>query len=631
MKKLLLIIFCVSFIFISFVAGSLFFLLHNQSVDLSVLEHYNPGKPSVLLDDEGNEWARFALDKREPIKLDQMPTHLIDAFLAAEDWNFFNHAGISWKGIIRSGFVNLYYGRKVQGASTITQQLVKLLFFDSQKTFKRKLKEQLYALLVEKQFTKQQILQTYLNHIYFGCGIYGVQAACQRFWGVSAADISVAQAATLAGIIRSPGNYCPITHGAEAKKRRNVVLHSMYKLKRITQQEYETALTEDMHIQQSKSHFFAPHLRETIRLFLEDLVGKEKLYCGGLVIQTTLNTTIQRHAEKIFHEQCTQLKKTLRPDIDGALISMDVKTGQIKALIGGYDFAISKFNRALQARRQIGSIIKPLIYASAVQAGMSFADTEVDEPIEMQQANGTLWCPNNYNDEFEGQITLARALSHSNNIVTIKTMLRIGAEPVLAYARACNIRGPLHTYPSLALGCIDATLFEVTGMFNIFANGGMYVEPHYIKWIKDQWGTKIWKGSQEQRRVMPVRTSSQVAKVLEHTLKRVRSMTGVQEWLEPHAISKTGTTNDSRVCWFAGSTPELTTAVYIGSDDNNSMGHNVYPLRTAFPIWFGLNLKVPCAQQQFIYDPSLHEVVIDDKSGKSAYYHSVNDSIEILT
>lgn len=602
-----------SILLASFGVGIFFFVVNNHGIDFSVLDSRSMGHPSILLDDQGNEWARFQLDKREPITLNQMPAHAIQAFIAAEDWEFFSHSGISWRGIIRSSLVNLYHGRRAQGASTITQQLVKLLFLDSQKTFERKIKEQICAILVEQQCTKEQILETYLNHIYFGCGIYGVQAACQRFWGISVSDISLDQAATLAAILRSPVSYCPLLAPEACQKRRNIILHSMLKLKYISDDQFAHARAVHLKVREESS-VLAPHLRETLRLFLEDYLGKDELYRGGYVIQTTINTKMQRHAEQLFREQCATLKKNLLPDIDGAFISMDVKTGQIKALIGGYNFGKSKFNRALQAKRQMGSIFKPLIYAAGLQAGLKFSDTDIDEPFTMPQANGSIWAPRNYNEEFNGKVTLAYALSHSNNIVAIKTLLKVGIPPVIDLARACHLQGPFFNYPSLALGCVDATMSETIGMFNIFANSGAYVEPHYIKWIKDEWGKKIWKSNPVHHAVLPARIAGQVSKVLEAALERVR-IWWPDSWMPCAGISKTGTTNDSRVCWYAGSTPELTTLIYIGCDDNRSMGKDIYPLRTAFPIWLNFNKVFPSTQKQFMYDPYLKEQFIDEKSG----------------
>ncbi len=611
----------------AFCIGGLFALLNYQWLDFSALEHYNPGRPSIVLDDQGNEWARFQLDRREPIQFNALPKHLIHAFLAAEDWNFFNHPGISLKGIARSALINIYHGRIVQGASTITQQLVKLLFFDANKTFSRKIKEQLWTLLLERQFTKEQILQTYLNHVYFGCGIYGVEAACQRFWGKSVCDISIDEAAVLAGIIRSPGRYCPLLYPLSSENRRNIVLHSMFKLGFIDEVAYVRALETSVNVVENDKDVIAPHVKEMLRVFLENRVGKTTLYNGGLLIKTTLNITMQKHAEKAFEEHRKKLTETFDPDIEGALISLAVKTGEIKALVGGAQFTQSKFNRALQARRQIGSTFKPLVYAAAIQSGLSFAHTEIDEPIELGNGSSA-WRPNNWNKKFNGEITLAFALSHSNNMVSIKTLLRVGAPKVIELAKKCHIKGPFHEYPSLALGCIDANLQEVAGMFNVFANNGMYVKPHIISWVKNKWGTKIYKHEPVEERVMSAHVSGQVAKVLEIGLSRARVL--FKQWINSQAISKTGTTNDSRTCWFAGSTPELTTALYIGYDDNRPMGNNVYPIRTALPIWVAYNAQVPAKKRKFSYDPSLKEIKINRKNGLLAYDTRDRDTVSIF-
>ncbi|MDP3889060.1 MAG: PBP1A family penicillin-binding protein [bacterium] len=611
---------------VSFMCGALFFVLHHQWIDFSVLEQYNPGRATIVLDDEGQEWARFQLDRREPVTLDQIPEHLVQAFIAAEDWSFFKHQGISFKGIVRSILVNIYHGSRLQGASTITQQLVKLLFLNSQKSFSRKIKEQVCALVVERQFTKEQILQTYLNHVYFGCGIYGVQAASQRFWAKDAKDLSIDEAALLAGIVRSPAHYSPLLYPLSSQKRRNLVLRLMRQLHFIDQPTYEHSCTITVQIKDEKQHS-APHLRETVRLFLEKTLGSQ-LYTGGFVVQTTLNKKQQEQAQQVFEQHCAKLKKELLSDIDGALIAIDRTTGAIKALVGGFSFAHSKFNR-VHARRQIGSIIKPLIYAAAMQAGMNFAHTEIDEPITIEQPNGT-WEPKNFNDRFNGQVTLAYAISQSNNIVAIKTLLAIGAQKVVDLAKSCRFRGPFHTYPSLALGCLDATLLEVVGMFNVFANNGVYVSPHYITWIKDQWGTKIFKMASEKERVMSSQVSDQVGYVLQLGLQRVHSRFKESEWIASQAMSKTGTTNDSRTCWYVGSTPQLTTAIYIGCDDNRSMGKNIYPFRTALPIWLSFNREIPSEQKVFTFDPSLHEVLINEYTGAVTWNEHDSSTIKIL-
>src|SRR5579863_1048286 len=352
---------CIALIILSaFLCGALFFVIHNHTIDFSILAHYDAARPSILYDDQGNEWGKFQLDRRDPVDGARLPQHVINAFIAAEDWHFFLHHGISWKGIARSIIVNLYYGRKVQGASTITQQLVKLLFFDSQKTFKRKIKEQLYALLVEQQLTKDQILHTYLNYVCFGCGIYGIEAASQRFWSKHAHEISVDEACTLAGIIRSPARYCPLVYPLSAQKRRDVILGKMKHLGFITPQEYEDLVARAVTIKDKNYDMFAPHIKEMLRVSLENIVGKTTLYSAGLRIQTTINSTMQTAAQEAFTTEMIKLREKLGNELDGGMIVLDRKTGEIKALVGGFDFTASKFNRATQARRQIGSILKPL-------------------------------------------------------------------------------------------------------------------------------------------------------------------------------------------------------------------------------------------------------------------------------
>ena len=620
-------VFIVLFLLIASLLGAGFFLFTHHSIDVSVLEQYNSGRPTIVLDDAGNEWTRFQLDRRDPIPLSGMSEHLIKAFLAAEDWSFFEHSGISWKGIVRSLLVNLYHGSRVQGASTITQQLVKILFFNAQKTFSRKLKEQLYALIIEQQFSKEQILELYLNHVYFGCGIYGVEAAAQRFWKKPAADVTIDEAATLACIIRSPGNYCPLLCPLSCQRRRDIILHSMYKRDVISKEQYEKVREIPVSIIDESSPTCGRHIKEMIRKFLEDKIGRNQLYTGGFVVQTTINLTMQQQAERIFVKNIKRVCSELHKPADGGLFCFEVKTGEIKALVGGANFHDSQFNRAMQARRQIGSGFKPIVYAAAIERGMRFSDVEIDEPICVMQGQSE-WSPKNFNGRFNGAITRAYALSRSINTVTVKTLLQTGIVNVIALAKRCRLSGPFHPYPSLALGCVDATLKESAAMFNIFANDGVYVEPYCIQWVKDRWGTKLYKNTVHKERILSSRVVSQVAKVLELSLKRVRKWFENQ-WIASQAISKTGTTNDSRTCWYLGSTPSLTTAVYVGCDDNRSLGKNVYPIKTAFPIWLEFNREVPLPEKEFSYDPSLQSVFIHETNGRGV---SCDDpaAIEIL-
>ncbi len=576
-----------------------------------MLERYDPGKPSLLLDCHGVEWGRFQHDKRKPIPFKHMPEHLIQAFLAAEDHDFFSHPGISIKGIVRSMLVNLYYGKKKQGASTITQQLIKLLYVGADKTFTRKFKEQIMAVLVERQFSKEHILQTYLNHVYFGCGIYGVEAASKRFWGIPAQELSIEQAATLAAIVKSPGLYSPLLCPLSCLERRNVVLRSMRELRVIDKGVCGTLQQAPLGIVHQEYEQLASHLQEVIRQDVEALVGKNALYSEGYVIQTTLDANMQRVAQREFIAHMNTMRQEIRPDIDGALITIAVATGEVRALIGGYDFTRSKFNRALQAQRQMGSILKPLIYAAAIDAGLRFDDTFMDEPIAVP-SGGTIWEPRNNTLTFDGQMTLAHALSRSNNIVSIKALLAIGPDRAADLIEKGQL-GTVPAYPSLALGCIDRTLKDVAAMFNIFANHGTYVEPHYLLWIKDKWGKKIYKASPERKQVVRAPVADQVNSVLQASMERGKKRR--KDWIDSEAIGKTGTTNDWRTTWFAGATPELTTAIYIGCDDNAPMGINCYASRMAFPIWFGMHKEVACNSKRFTFDHSLKEMLVDPITG----------------
>lgn len=618
-----------SFLFGCLLIGGAAYISHNHIIDFAPLEHYNPGKPTILLDDQGNEWARFELDRRDPIPYEAIPKHLVQAVIATEDREFFNHCGISIKGIMRSMLVNLKNRRFVQGASTITQQLIRLLFFDARQTVSRKIKEQVVALLVEQQFTKEQILETYLNHVCFGCGIYGVEAACQRFWKKSARDITVAQAATLASTLKNPSRFCLLNSTENVRKRRDTMLSIMFRMGFITSEECKEAQMEPIEIVHKKNNDIAPHFKEAVRIFLEQEVGKTRLYNGGLVVQTTLNRRVQRVANKYFKYQFKLMRDRVAEAIDGGLLSVDPHAGHIKAMIGGYDFNVSKFNRALQARRQMGSIFKPLVFASAVDQGASFADVEIDEPIDLV-FEGKVWSPRNYTRRFDGKMTLARALSTSINTITAKTFLRAGGQNVVDLAKRCRLAQDLKLYPSLALGCLDVTIKEAVGALGIFANSGVYVEPHMVKWVKDEFGTKIYRFTPQRETVLDARVTGQVTKVLSLGIERYLKKFKVVDF-KSEAFGKTGTTNDSRTCWWCGSTPSLATVIYAGCDDNASLGQNVYPISTIFPIWLNMYKELQADAEKFSYHPALKEKKINWKTGERSQVFKNDDIVSIYT
>jgi penicillin-binding protein 1A len=599
--------------------GALVSLSFIKVGDLTALEQYHAGTPSILLDDNGQEWARFELDRRSPIGYHQIPQSLINAFLAAEDRDFFNHSGISWRGILRSALVNIRHRKIAQGASTITQQLIKLMFLDSKRTYSRKIKEQLFSIMLERQYSKEHIFKTYVNYVYFGCGIYGIESAAQRFWGVSAAQLSIAQSASLASIVRSPRMYCPLINPEAHLSRRNLVLKLMYEQQFINEQEYHAAINEELNLVQEASHY-GLYVKESIRQQLEDLLGKRNLYQGGLRIQTTIDSDIQRSSERYFQEHFDELSKQMGKDIQGAMVILDHATGEIKAMIGGTNFKKTPFNRALQSRRQMGSILKPLVYAQALIDGSSMLDLAIDQPVEIETGR-SVWMPQNYHKRFEGSMTLARALTVSCNTIAAQLIQQVGPHKVAALARLAGISKAIHSYPSLALGCVDATTLEAASMFGVFAADGVRMRPYSIRWVKDQWGTTLYHHTAIPVTVMPRLVAQQVASVMQNALARYARLHNIETSLFAHG--KTGTTNESRTCWFCGSTARYTTALYVGLDSNESLGH-VYPSRVAFPLWLKCYYRLFSPKDEFIVDPMLEWQSVD------AYTGQINRSSEHL-
>lgn len=597
----------------SLVLGSFVGLLKYYTIDFSHLERQNQQNPTLVYDDSGEVFFTFSYHKSDPVEFDAIPEHVIQAFVAAEDWNFFEHCGISFRGIIRSLLINLYRGRAVQGASTITQQLLKLVYFSHAKTFTRKIKEQFYALLIERHYTKEEIFQLYVNNVYFGCGIYGIKAAARAFWNKDIAELNIQEAALLAGVIRSPGNYCPLLFPLSSASRRNVVLGQMKKLHFINDEEYEQYCHTSLNLVEQKHETSGLYIRELVRSLLEKSYGKEVVYAGGLTVRLTVNKTMQKSAEIVFAKRIEKLRHEMKKECNGGLVSLEVSTGAIKAMIGGYSFQESQFDRAWYARRQQGSVFKPVLYATAVQEGIDIFALVVDEPLSIEQ-NGVCWEPRNYHKRHEGSMTIARGLVHSNNIVAVKLMLAVGPEKVQKIARAFHISEPIPAYLSLALGCVDSTLKEVAAMFNVFAHDGLYVDPYLIESIHDKDGKKMYRHEVVQERVLETKVAHKIARVLSCGMEQRKKR--AKKWIDSDAISKTGTTNDSRNCWFAGSTPEITTVVYIGIDDNSPMGEYIFPTYTAYPIWIDFHKTLTTTKKKFWYDPSLRSISINLKTGR---------------
>jgi len=561
-------------------------------------------QPTIVYDEHDREIARFsAADINDELPHD-IPKHVIHAILAAEDHMFFSHHGISFKGIIRAILANLYHGRRAQGASTITQQLVKLTYFHGEKSFSRKIQEQLLALLIERQESKEQILHAYLRRIYCGSGIYGAHTASRCFWNKCITHVSIDEAASIAAIIRCPGRYTPALHPEAHRTRRDLILHRMYTLGYISYGTYIDAVARPVTLsppEQTEQH---TPLKAYLRSQLRPILGKYGLYYGGYTVKTTLNLQMQRQAEETFCQHISAYRHNV-DELDGGLITIHTHTGGIKVMVAGYDPHKTSFNRALQAYRQMGSIFKPYVYAAACENGISLSDTACDEPINI---NG--WRPRNTHRKHEGTMTYARGLICSNNIMTVKLFLRTGADNVLSCARRCHLPVPDRAYPSLALGCAECSVIQAAAASNVFANEGVYVEPHSIRWIKDQHGHKIWSYTPYYERALSWSVTSCMSSVLSLIMQHMQRHFA-SEPLEESAIGKTGTADQFRTCWFVGSSPMYTTAVYIGRDDNTPLKPHISSSRHAFPLWLACHRQwqLPYLQRkQFYIDPSLTPV-----------------------
>lgn len=598
--------------------GFFVFLLNQELVPIDLFHRFDDTRPGVVLDDQDQPLFRFEVDRRSYATIDNMPDILIKAFIAAEDHDFFHHHGISLRGIARSFLVNLYHRRVVQGASTITQQVARLLFLTHERTWWRKIQEVLLALQLERLYTKHQILELYLNNMYFGRGIYGVEAASQRFWNKKVAEVALDEAAVLAAIAKSAKFYSPLNAPLGAKKRRNIVLESMAKLGFIKKEAFEQAKTLPLQIVETRQgNPVRLYIQEWVRNWAEQRWGKDTLYTKGLVIKTTINQQAQRAAEESFVSVVTPIQRKLGATLNGGLITLDTATGAIKASVGGTNFYQSQFNRSFQAYRQIGSSFKPILYAAGIAAGFDLDEVFYDEQITFVMPNGSKWTPKNWHNRFDGPMTLVKALTYSSNLISIKLLLKLGVDQGAKMARLFGFTHGVVPYPSLALGTPEASVVENAAAFNVFANHGVYVKPFLVDWVKDRDGKKIWQNEVSKKRLLDPIVASKMVRALQvrMDLAKKQSKDG---WFDAESIGKTGSTNEAVTTWFVGATPEYTTAVYVGRDDGKPMGTQVFASKTAYPIWLNLHKELQYKQRHFYLDQRLINVPIDWLTGEIA-------------
>jgi 1A family penicillin-binding protein len=546
-------------------------------------------------------------EQRVEVPLSEMSPHLVRALIAIEDQRFYEHRGIDTVRIMGAAMANLREGRRAQGGSTITQQLARQSFLTTAKTFRRKIEEAIVAARLERAYTKDEILELYLNKVYFGAGLYGAQAASLGFFGKPASDLTVAEAALLAGLVKSPSTWAPTVNMERAVARRNVVLQAMADSGAITADEATVARAEEVALEDALRHEEAhgAYFQEQVRLQLVEQFGWERVYNGGLRVYTTLDVDMQKAAEQAvtvslerLEAQRAKLEARSRrgaaakagegdespepPPLQAALVALDPKTGEVRALVGGRDFEESRFNRAVQARRQPGSAFKPFVFAAALEQGFSPASVidRLNEPLSTPEG---AWVPE---DESSGAswMTLRTALRTSSNRAAVRLLERVGITPTVDYAQDMGV-GALPKVPSLALGSGEVTVISITGAFTAFANEGQVVEPILIRRVEERDGTVVFQHEPKPRQVISKTTAFLVSSMMSDVITMGTASRARREGFQLPAAGKTGTTNDYHDAWFIGYTPNIVTGVWVGFDQPQTIMRNAYASEVAVPLW----------------------------------------------
>jgi penicillin-binding protein 1A len=572
-----------------------FTILPRSLPSVTALETLQPIQGTKIYDDNDEAITELHVERRILVPLSQIPQSLRDAILATEDRRFYSHWGIDPIGVARAIVQNYRRGRIVEGGSTITQQLTKVLFLTPDKSLERKLKEAVLALELERRYSKDRILEMYLNQVYFGQGSYGVEAAARTYFGKGVSELTVRESALIAGLPRAPTNYSPFDRPEAAKRRREVVLHRLVEFGSIKDEEAKRLAKTDLGLipperRRTTGQYFLDYVQQT----LEAKYGPDLVLKGGLNVYTTLNPTMQLTAEQSLREglkalagRSAQTTTGARPgeSPEGAVVTVEPQTGYVKAMVGGSDFFRSEFNRAVQAKRQPGSAFKPFIYIAALEAGFTPASQIEDSPVSFPVGgkNGQVWKPENYDRKFRGSTTLQQAIEESINVVTVKLQERVGLAKTIQVARRLGITSPLDVNLSLALGTSDVSLLEMTSAYGTLANQGVWMPPVAIRYVTDAQGKLLEEHVPEGREALAPETAYVITQMLRGVVERGTGQAA--KGLGRPMAAKTGTTNDYSNAWFVGFTPRLATGVWVGYDRPRSLGKDETGSRVAVPIW----------------------------------------------
>ncbi len=558
------------------------------------LSIFQPGEPSHLYDDEGQVFAPIVPEYRVFVPLSRIPLNLRQAIIAAEDARFYQHGAIDLRGMARATIKNLMAAQVKEGGSTITQQLAKTLFLSHERTLGRKVRELEFAREIERRYTKDQILEMYLNCIYFGHGAYGVEAAARTYFSKSVWDLSLPETALLAGLPRAPGRYSPLIDAKRAKARRQYVLDRMVATGVLNKAHARRASRTPISVNPMfRQRGVAPWFVDYVRQQLDGRLGAVLVREGGLKIQTTLNSGKQRAATRaISHGIATILRRRDgqkaegNAALEGALVALDARTGEIKAMVGGSDYGRSQFNRAVQARRQPGSAFKPIVYAAAFEHGLTPATLIDDAPIRFEigmAGRSDIWAPENVDRQYRGPVTLRRALEESINVATVRLITEIGVDAVIDLAHRLGITSELRREYAMALGVSEMSLLELTSAYEGFANRGTLAPPFAIRRVLGPGEVVL----EEQFPAPRAELSEEVAFLLTSVLEGVvtRGTGKAAQRLGRPVAAKTGTTQDAEDLWFLGYTPSLVAGLWLGYDQRRSLGSHETAGKLAGPIW----------------------------------------------
>jgi penicillin-binding protein 1A len=581
------------FIFIAAVIGFLGGFLYWTVSDLpsvKILEEYAPLESSRVFSCDGQLIAELFVERRTYIPYYEIPDHVKKAFISVEDIRFYQHPGVDMIGILRALWSDIKAGSVVEGGSTITQQLARMMFLTPERSLTRKIKESALSIKIERHYTKDEILGMYLNQAYFGTRAYGIEAAAQTYFGSTTRNLGIAEAALLASLPKAPSLYSPFKNPAKAGERRAVVLRRMRENNFIKDAQVAEAarvpLPETPHFRK----YEAPYFIETLRQQLEGKYGNS-LYISGYNIYSTIDFSMQQAAEDAVSHGIASLEKRVAPGVEAALIAIDVRTGHVKALVGGVDFWMNQFNRATQALRQPGSAFKPFVYATAIQHGMIATDMVEDAPLSFKGAGpGQVWSPRNYDGEYHGKVTLQKALAKSLNCATVRLASKVGLRSVIDTARKLGIRSRLHPYFPLALGASDVTLIDMVSAYSAFVSG-YRPEPVFYERISNRNDVVLEEKVPALEKVLYTEDVEQI-RILMRAVIEEGTGQGAKV-LGREVFGKTGTTNDYTDAWFVGFDERMAVGVWVGRDNHKPIGPRETGARAALPVWIEFMRKVP--------------------------------------